>query len=93
MVLNGDDERIKRGSEGIFLHGDMYINLHDPRGQVGTNLSTDPDGLDDLSEGQFGGEGVAVVDEGLSHSCHTESCRNKATHDEEVKPTESGLRV
>ena len=37
------------------------------------SLSTDPDGLNDLSEGQLCGEGIAVIDEWFSYSSHTQS--------------------
>ena len=36
-------------------------------------VGADLDGLNDLPEGQFGGESEAMVDDGLAHSCHIQT--------------------
>ena len=85
MVFNGDDERVERGREGILLCVCVcvYKSFYDTQWNQLLTPSTDPDGLNDLSEWQLGGEGVAMVDDRLAHSCHIETwCEGKRKRSE-----------
>ena len=52
MVFNGDDERVERGREGILLCVCVcvYKSFYDTQWNQLLTPSTDPDGLNDLSE-------------------------------------------
>ena len=51
----------------------VYKSFYDTQWNQLLTPSTDPDGLNDLSEWQLGGEGVAMVDDRLAHSRHIET--------------------